>query len=341
MARHEEATIFQSLGEESGCKGFAQALYERIANEPVLKPLFPGKSHRCAIEEFTAFLIQFFDGDEEQTQYRWWLSLGESHHRFKISEVQRMTWLKCMHATIDSKIAELEPRAALHQFFDTISLYVVGSGEQPIENQALASRWRQQSSLDRLVESIVNWRDADAISLAKDHANRRTVFVGILARMMEARRELLIEFVLKSIASDPRLAHSRFNGRFLLHFAAGSNCLPVVRSLLAAGTDPDILDSGNHTPLYRVANQSGTRIGAEIVRELVRAGANVDHCGGVTRSTALHAAARQGHLAVVQALLEAGASGKARDKKGFTPLDRANNCRRREVAAVLSSRIQT
>lgn len=327
--------LYQDLGGEAGCLRLARDFYARVAKDPNLRSLFPGKSLRCATEEFAAFLIQFFDGDEAHTQYRWWLSLRESHARFQISESQRAAWLGHMNATLDAIVTD---PADLRSFFEGASMYIVSANEAEFANPELDRRWKGQLSLDRLVESLVAGRDEEAIALADQHTHRRSVTVGILARMMETGREPLVGFVLNSLERDKSLAHSRFNGRFLLHFAAGSGCLPVLLALLANGVDANILDQGGHAPLYRAANECGGEVGPQIVDELVRAGALVDHGGGVTRSTALHAAARRGHLAIAMALVDEGASLEVRDSKGLSPLDRARNCRRLEVATALESR---
>ena len=330
--------VLEILGAEAGCKRLARDFYSRVAKDAELKPLFPGKSLRCATEEFAAFLIQLLDGDETQTQYRWWLSLRESHARFQISERQRAAWLSLMNETVTSSIKDSGTREAMSQFFEATSAYIVGKAEGELGHPELKHRWARQSALDQLIEDIANDRDGEAIARSRQFASRPSVFVGILARMMKAGREPFVEFVLESIQSDSQLRKSRFNGRTLLHFAAGSGCLPIVRKLLAIGVDPDILDLGGHAPLYRAAGAGNRDQGATIVRELVRAGATVDHGGGVTKSTALHEAARHGNLQVAKALLDAGASLTARDKKGFTPLERAINCRRHDVAALLASR---
>ena len=94
------ARFLEALGGEAGCKRLAVEFYARVGKDPVLRPLFPGKSLRCAIEEFGAFLIQFLGGDEEQTQYRSSLSLRESHARFRIGPSERSAWLKQMRATL-------------------------------------------------------------------------------------------------------------------------------------------------------------------------------------------------------------------------------------------------
>ena len=77
------------------------------------------------------------------------------------------------------------------------------------------------------------------------------------------------------------------------------------------------------------------------MRALVRAGADVSACGGVTRATALHMAARWGYLEIARALLECGAAIDARDSKDVTPLQRAINCRRPAVAALLAAQLRS
>jgi len=69
------SALLEALGGEEGCRRLSAAFYARVGKDPVLRPFFPGKSLRCATEAFAAFLIQFLDGDEKQTQFRWWLSL--------------------------------------------------------------------------------------------------------------------------------------------------------------------------------------------------------------------------------------------------------------------------
>src|SRR5436305_2357661 len=93
--------LLVALGGEDGCRRLSAQFYARVGQDPVLRPLFPDKSLRCATEEFAAFLIQFLGGDESQTQFRWWLSLRESHARFQIGSEARSAWLRHMGATLD------------------------------------------------------------------------------------------------------------------------------------------------------------------------------------------------------------------------------------------------
>ena len=81
--------MLDALGGPAGCRQLAADFYARVARDPLLRPLFPGKTLKCAIEEFSAFLVQFLGGPAEHTQRRWWLSLRESHTRFRIGARER------------------------------------------------------------------------------------------------------------------------------------------------------------------------------------------------------------------------------------------------------------
>jgi truncated hemoglobin YjbI len=330
--------FLQALGGEAGCKRLSAEFYARVGKDSVLRPLFPGKSLRCATEEFAAFLIQFLDGDEDQAQFRWRLSLRESHARFRIGATERSAWLKHMQATLDAAPMDEDTRKALRQFFFQSSAYVIGKEAAGPESEELGARWAEQRTLDEAIAAISGGHVEAALALTPRFASRSSVFVGLLARMMQSHSDALILFVIDAVEREPSLMMRRFAGRTLLHFASGAGCLGVVESLLRLGADPNTRDSGGHTPLYRVANECGSDAGPKIVRALVYAGGDVNAHGGVTRTTPLHMAARRGFMGIAHALLDCGAAAGAKDIKGDTPLQRALNCRRKDVARLLRER---
>jgi hemoglobin len=220
--------LLEALGGEEGCRRLSAAFYARAGKDPVLRPFFPGKSLRCATEEFAAFLIQFLDGDEKQTQFRWWLSLRESHARFQIGPDARSAWLRNMEATLDAAPLDDATRNALRDFFSRSSAYVMGSDAAEPDHEELAGRWSNQRALDSVVEAIVKGRDDETLAHALRFASRPSVFVGLLARMVQSGRPRLIRFVIDAADGDPSLATRRFARTTLLHFAAGAGCLEVV-----------------------------------------------------------------------------------------------------------------
>jgi hemoglobin len=88
--------VYQAIGGKQTCRQLSVAFYARVKRDTILRPLFPGKTLKCAMEEFAAFLAQLPGGPAEDAQRRWWLSLRESHLRFKIGQRERDAWMKNM-----------------------------------------------------------------------------------------------------------------------------------------------------------------------------------------------------------------------------------------------------
>lgn len=82
---------------------------------------------------------------------------------------------------------------------------------------------------------------------------------------------------------------------------------------------PRATDSFGYTALHYAARAGHV----EVCRELLQAGAEVDSRTGEGGQTALHRAALCGHLVVVQELVRAGADVGAADGDGETPLHKA------------------
>jgi len=64
-------------------------------------PVLPGKTHTCAIEEFTAFLVQFLGGPSEAHAAALVAEPSESHARFKIGPAEKEAWMANMRRALD------------------------------------------------------------------------------------------------------------------------------------------------------------------------------------------------------------------------------------------------
>lgn len=348
--------LYQAIGGAAACRKLSASFYARVERDPVLRPLFPGKTLKCAIEEFTAFLAQFLGGPPEHAQRRWWLSLRESHLRFKIGQKERDAWMKNMMRALDDVPIEESARSALRDFFERSSGYVVNVGQAPAAtddgggpfsdsiHREISRRWSAQRALDKAVAAVHRGAADHAIAVAEGSTLQtyfkcnRGVFAALLALMIGRGHETMLDYVREKLLADPALAQARYSGRTLLHGAAASGNLIIVELLLRLGAEPDITDAGGHTPLYCLANECKMRGSANVVRALVEAGASVDARDGVKHCTALHMAARRGNVEVAEALLGCGAGIEARDSLGDTPLRRAVNCDKTDVAMLLLAR---
>ncbi len=334
--------LFEAVGGTAGCHKLSKSFYSRVQRDPVLRPLFPGKSMKCAIEAFTSFLVQFLGGPTEDTQHRWSLSLRESHDRFRIGGRERDAWLGHMSSALAEAQFPEPARCALWALFDHGSAYLVNqdrspAAHTPIEGE-MAQRWGAQQRIDQAVAALRHGDIEKAMALVSGAS--RPVLTRLLSLMIARPERAALECVCEALRADPALVQERYFGRTLMHAAAGAGNLPVVELLLSFGVDPNVRTAANHAPLYSAANECSTANGPAVVHALVQAGADVNAADGVQRCTPLHMAARRGNVQIAKALLECGADVKARDKRGDTPLQRAINCRKEEVAELLRRRAE-
>lgn len=347
---------YSALGGHDTCRKLSEALYRRIAKDPELKPLFPGKSLRCATEAFGSYLVQFLGGPHEDGERLWWLSLEESHRRFQIGRRERDAWMRNMVSALDDVELSDSSRAALREFFERASTHLINSGEREQADSfekaacvvntvggALSERWGIQLEHDALVAMIVKGESEQAIALTDSLLARgvferdRRPFLGILALMIGVN-DSLSSYVQKTVLGDPTLVNERYSGRTLLHWACGKGNIKIVELLLQLGADANASSEGGKTPLYCLANECKEAGTGEIVHMLVKCGALVDANENYKHCTPLHMAARRGNVDVAGALLDCAANIEARDSLGDTPLRRAVSCNQVEVAKLLLSR---
>jgi truncated hemoglobin YjbI len=348
--------LHQAAGGTETWRRLSVAFYSRVGRDPRLRPLFPGETLHCAIEELTAFLAQLFGGPSGDTQRRWWLSLRESHQRFQIRREERAAWMENMVKALDDARIEERLRTALCEFFEQSSAHVVNHGE-PVPaapdpsgppghaiRREIAQCWAAQCGLDEVVAAVRGGEAEHAVGLAESSLlltrfqRDRSVLAGLLGMMMGSRNLAMQGYVQDKIINDPALVRERYAGRTLLHEASALGNLAMVELLLRLGADANATDGGGHAPLYCLANEYRASEGGGVVRALVHGGANVNANDGVKHCTALHMAARRGNVEVAEALLDCGADIDARDSLGDTPLRRSVNCDKIQVADLLLRR---
>lgn len=336
MKRLRRSEVLDSLGGEDGVLRLVATFYSLVAKNEVLKPIFSGKSLRCATEELSAYLVQFFDGETGRSQYRWWISLRASHARFQITEEQRVEWLSLMSSALEFEVADPLLRAELYNLFEAASESILYRKDSKIHHPDLECRWRRQLVLEEIQASIQARHFDSALALASEFVAYPSLFAGIAAEMMKYESARYNSFLLDSLNFEPSLIHSEFNGKSLLHHACLYSNVELVEELLQRGCDPNLADSSGHPPLIRAASRANAGASGDVIRLLVKAGAVVNHASGSQHVTAQHMAARRGNLDALIALKEVGANLNMTDKNGVTPLKRALNCRQKEVAEWLA-----
>ena len=156
-----------------------------------------------------------------------------------------------------------------------------------------------------------------------------------------------IEVLKAGGATMPKMSDQNKNQLLIKYAKRG--CTGGVLMTLQVGANVNHKDSYSETALHGQPKGSKMWIGAtaliyaareghlDMVQALLNAGANVD-AKTLESETALHKAAWQGRLGIVQALLNAGANVDAKNWAGRTALSKAKFNNHAQVAALLRGR---
>lgn len=361
-----DVNLYEALGGMDACRELARAFYARVERDPILRPLYPPTLKGCPIEALGDFFVQFLGGPCVYAPRRWWLSLREAHLRFKIGQRERDAWLNAISGAIDDLHIQEPARGALRWYFEQAATYLIN--HPPVEanepassslhlvesqpepsidaiHQDIEQRWHTQRTLEEAVAAVRRGDAATALTLIETtllqtyFKRDQAAYLSLLVIFSGSDHPLLLQYVRQQLISHPELAQEPYtHGRVLLHDVAANGSLPIVELLLQLGANPNATDGEGHTPLYCVGNECHKESGSSTVRALVQGGADIDARSGLKQCTALHMAARRGNISVAEALLDCKANIEARDKPGDTPLRRAVNCGKTEMAAFLLSR---
>jgi hemoglobin len=75
--------------------------YELVADDEVLRPLYPEEDLGPAEDRFRMFLEQYWGGPRTYSEQRGHPRLRMRHAPFKIGPIERDAWLRCMRVAVD------------------------------------------------------------------------------------------------------------------------------------------------------------------------------------------------------------------------------------------------
>ena len=118
-------SVYELAGGEPAFRLLVERFYARVAEDPLLRSVYPDEDLSGATERLTLFLIQYWGGPSTYSELRGHPRLRLRHQLFAIGRAERDAWLGHMTAAVES--LELAPavRRALLNYFDTASTAMI------------------------------------------------------------------------------------------------------------------------------------------------------------------------------------------------------------------------
>lgn len=114
-------TFYDAVGGAETFHTIVARFYEQVADDEVLRPLYPEEDLTGAEDRLRMFLEQYWGGPRTYSDQRGHPRLRMRHTPYRIGPIERDAWLRCMHtavASIDSATLDDEHRRELLAYLE-------------------------------------------------------------------------------------------------------------------------------------------------------------------------------------------------------------------------------
>ena len=125
-----QLSFYDAVGGADTFRRIVARFYEQVADDEILRPLYPEEDLTGAETRLRMFLEQYWGGPRTYSDQRGHPRLRMRHNPFRIGFLERDAWLRCMHtavAEIDSATMDDAHRKALLDYLEMAAQSMVNS----------------------------------------------------------------------------------------------------------------------------------------------------------------------------------------------------------------------
>ncbi|MGW2990881.1 globin domain-containing protein, partial [Streptomyces sp. NPDC001193] len=97
----QEQTFYEQVGGEETFRRLVRRFYEGVAEDPLLRPMYPEGDLGPAEERFALFLMQYWGGPNTYSENRGHPRLRMRHAPFQVDAAAHDAWLGHMRVAVD------------------------------------------------------------------------------------------------------------------------------------------------------------------------------------------------------------------------------------------------
>lgn len=121
--------FYEAVGGEPTFRKLVDEFYAGVADDPILRPLYPEEDLGPANERFRLFLIQYWGGPSTYSDARGHPRLRMRHAPFVVGPAERDAWLRQMRRAVDAVALEPEAEAVLWEYLERAAHFMVNAPE--------------------------------------------------------------------------------------------------------------------------------------------------------------------------------------------------------------------
>jgi hemoglobin len=126
-----ELTFYERVGGHETFLRLVEVFYAGVADDEVLRPLYPEQDLAPAADRLRMFLEQYWGGPTTYSEQRGHPRLRMRHHPYRVDALARDQWLLHMHAAVDSLDLDEDLESELWSYLVMAAHSLVNTLEEP------------------------------------------------------------------------------------------------------------------------------------------------------------------------------------------------------------------
>jgi hemoglobin len=120
-------TFYEAVGGEETFRKLVDQFYAGVADDPILRPMYPESDLGPAADRLRMFLIQYWGGPNTYSEQRGHPRLRMRHAPFQVGPSARDAWLKHMHAAVLSLHLPEDQEKTLWEYLERAAQFMVNT----------------------------------------------------------------------------------------------------------------------------------------------------------------------------------------------------------------------
>ena len=123
-------TFYEAIGGEPTFRKLVDAFYAGVANDEILRPMYPEEDLGPAADRLRLFLIQYWGGPNTYSAERGHPRLRQRHAPFHVGPRQRDAWLEHMRAAVTSLELPEDQEVMLWDYLERAAHFMVNTFDE-------------------------------------------------------------------------------------------------------------------------------------------------------------------------------------------------------------------